>query len=98
MAPRTTPPFRADHVGSLLRPKELVEARDKQKRRRDLRRRAAPGRGQGDPRCREAARGFGLQVATDGEFRRTFWHVDFLVSFANVVMVPPNDQGELPHP
>ena len=32
MAPRNTPPFRADHVGSLLRPKELVEARDKKQR------------------------------------------------------------------
>jgi len=32
MAPRNTPPFRADHVGSLLRPKELVDAREKKKR------------------------------------------------------------------
>ena len=32
----------------------------------------------------------GLKVVTDGEFRRTFWHVDFLEQFANVVMVPPS--------
>ena len=31
MAPRTTPPFRADHVGSLLRPQKLLDARDKRK-------------------------------------------------------------------
>jgi methionine synthase II (cobalamin-independent) len=90
MAPRTTPPFRADHVGSLLRPKELVEAREK-KQRGEI---SADGLRQAEDKAiRDAVKlqeDVGLQVATDGEFRRTFWHVDFLVSFANVVMVPPS--------
>ncbi|HEY1504512.1 MAG TPA: 5-methyltetrahydropteroyltriglutamate--homocysteine S-methyltransferase [Stellaceae bacterium] len=90
MASRTTPPFRADHVGSLLRPKELVDAREKKKRGEisaDALREAE------DKAIRDVVRlqeDIGLQVATDGEFRRTFWHVDFLVSFQNVVMVPPS--------
>ena len=90
MAPRTTPPFRADHVGSLLRPKELVDAREKKKRGEisaDALREAE------DKAIRDVVKlqeDIGFQVATDGEFRRTFWHVDFLVSFANVVMVPPS--------
>ena len=47
---RTAPPFRADHVGSLLRPPELLEARDGVRSRPDRRRPAARGRGRGDPR------------------------------------------------
>ena len=90
MAPRNTPPFRADHVGSLLRPKELVDAREKKKQGEisaDALRQAE------DKAIRDVVKlqeDVGLKVATDGEFRRTFWHVDFLVSFANVVMVPPS--------
>jgi 5-methyltetrahydropteroyltriglutamate--homocysteine methyltransferase len=90
MTPRTTPPFRADHVGSLLRPKELVEARDK-KQRGEISAEAL--RAVEDKAIREVVKlqeDVGLKAATDGEFRRTFWHVDFLVSFANVVMVPPS--------
>jgi 5-methyltetrahydropteroyltriglutamate--homocysteine methyltransferase len=90
MAPRNTPPFRADHVGSLLRPKELVEAREK-KQRGEIS--ADALREVEDKAIRDVVKlqeDVGLKVATDGEFRRTFWHVDFLVSFANVVMVPPS--------
>jgi len=90
MAPRNTPPFRADHVGSLLRPKELVEAREK-KQRGEISAEALHE--VEDKAIRDVVKlqeDVGLKVATDGEFRRTFWHVDFLVSFANVVMVPPS--------
>jgi len=90
MAPRTTPPFRADHVGSLLRPKELVDAREKKQRGEIT---ADALRQVEDKAIRDVVKlqeDVGLQVATDGEFRRTFWHVDFLVSFENVVMVPPS--------
>jgi 5-methyltetrahydropteroyltriglutamate--homocysteine methyltransferase len=90
MAPRTKPPFRADHVGSLLRPKELQDARDKKQRGEIT---ADALRVVEDKAIRdvvELQEDVGLQVATDGELRRTFWHVDFLVSFANVVMVPPS--------
>ncbi|HET8653067.1 MAG TPA: 5-methyltetrahydropteroyltriglutamate--homocysteine S-methyltransferase [Gaiellaceae bacterium] len=78
MTPRTQPPFRADHVGSLLRPSELLRARE------DF----AAGRiGAGELReveddaIRDVVRmqeDVGLQSATDGEFRRTSWHMDFI--------------------
>jgi 5-methyltetrahydropteroyltriglutamate--homocysteine methyltransferase len=90
MASRNIPPFRADHVGSLLRPKELQDAREKKQRGEisvDALRQVE------DKAIRDVVKlqeDIGLQVATDGEFRRTFWHVDFLVSFQNVVMVPPS--------
>src|SRR5919112_688166 len=78
MAPRGVPPFRADHVGSLLRPRALLEAR------------AARAAGQidvGQLRAAEDAaicdvvamqERIGLRAATDGEFRRTSWHMDFI--------------------
>ena len=75
---RAKPPFRADHVGSLLRPPELLQARD------DF----AAGRidedelrGIEDATIREIVRKqeeVGLQSATDGEFRRASWHMDFI--------------------
>jgi methionine synthase II (cobalamin-independent) len=90
MAPRNTPPFRADHVGSLLRPKALVEAREK-KNRGEIS--AAALREAEDKAIREAVKlqeDLGFKVATDGEFRRTFWHLDFLEQFSNVTVVPPS--------
>ncbi len=90
MAPRSVPPFRADHVGSLLRPKELHEARDKKKRGEMS---AEQLRQIEDKAIRDVVKlqeDIGLQVTTDGEFRRTFWHLDFLEQFANVTVVPPS--------
>ena len=55
MTPRETPPFRADHVGSLLRPQALLQARDDTRGRPDRRRRAPRRRGRRDPRRGEAA-------------------------------------------
>ncbi len=83
--PKTTlPPFRADHVGSLLRPAELHRAREQAKAGQIT---AAELRAIED-RCirdvvalQEAA---GLQGVTDGEFRRAFWHVDFLTGFDGI--------------
>jgi 5-methyltetrahydropteroyltriglutamate--homocysteine methyltransferase len=75
--PRTKPPFRADHVGSLLRPAALKEARARHQRGEitaealraiEDREIAAVIRRQED---------IGLQDATDGEFRRSWWHFDF---------------------
>ena len=51
-AVRQKPPFRADHVGSFLRPKKLLDARDRHKARHAFRERAARGRGRSDPRNR----------------------------------------------
>ena len=90
MARRTQPPFRADHVGSLLRPQRLLDARDKKKRGEiDV----VALRKIEDECIREAVKlqeDVGLQCATDGEFRRTFWHLDFLEQFTNVTVVPPS--------
>jgi 5-methyltetrahydropteroyltriglutamate--homocysteine methyltransferase len=80
----TRPPFRADHVGSLLRPAELHAAREAAKAGR-----LAPDELKAvEDRCirdvaamQEAA---GLQSVTDGEFRRAFWHVDFLTGFDGI--------------
>jgi len=75
---RTSPPFRADHVGSLLRPPRLLQAREDY----------AAGlvdapelRAVEDEAIREVVRkqeDVGLQSATDGEFRRASWHMDFI--------------------
>ena len=75
---RTKPPFRADHVGSLLRPTQLLQAReDFAAGRID----ATELRGFEDDAIREIVRKqeeVGLQSATDGEFRRASWHMDFI--------------------
>jgi methionine synthase II (cobalamin-independent) len=84
MAARTTPPFRADHVGSLLRPPALLQAREE----------AAAGkldaealRAAEDDAIRAAVRmqeDVGLRSATDGEFRRTSWHMDFIYALDGI--------------
>jgi 5-methyltetrahydropteroyltriglutamate--homocysteine methyltransferase len=78
MARRDTPPYRADHVGSFLRPPELLEAREKRQRGEIT---AVELRRVEDAAIRDVVRfqeELGLQDATDGEFRRTYFHIDFL--------------------
>jgi 5-methyltetrahydropteroyltriglutamate--homocysteine methyltransferase len=81
---RTTPPFRADHVGSLLRPASLLKARKEH----------ADGVID-DDRLREiedeaiqsviaTQRDVGLHTATDGEFRRASWHMDFIFALSGI--------------
>jgi 5-methyltetrahydropteroyltriglutamate--homocysteine methyltransferase len=73
---RTTPPFRADHVGSLLRPPALKEARVKRERNEIT---AEALRAVEDREIEAAVRKqeeVGLKFATDGEFRRTWWQFD----------------------
>jgi 5-methyltetrahydropteroyltriglutamate--homocysteine methyltransferase len=76
--PGQTPPFRADHVGSLLRPPELLQAREKlRKGEIDPSQLSAAE----DAAIREAVKlqeDVGLKAITDGEFRRTSFHIDFL--------------------
>src|SRR3712207_654809 len=75
---RTKPPFRADHVGSLLRPPELLRAREDFAHGRID---ADALRDVEDEAIREIVRRqeeVGLQSATDGEFRRSSWHMDFI--------------------
>jgi 5-methyltetrahydropteroyltriglutamate--homocysteine methyltransferase len=87
MSRRAAPPFRADHVGSLLRPERLRQARADRKAGKidDTELRAVE-----DDAIREVVaqqREVGLQSATDGEFRRTSWHMDFIYSLAGVSQV-----------
>ena len=79
------PPFKADHVGSFLRPKEIHEAR---KRLQQGELSAAELRAVEDDAIRDIVRfqeDLGLKGITDGEFRRTFFHVDFLTQLDGVV-------------
>ena len=78
MGRRTKPPFRADHVGSLLRPPRLLQAREEHAAGTLD---AAGLRAIEDEAIREIVarqESVGLQSATDGEFRRASWHMDFI--------------------
>jgi 5-methyltetrahydropteroyltriglutamate--homocysteine methyltransferase len=84
MSQRLSPPFRADHVGSLLRPPELLAARQAFAEGRieaeDL------GKAE-DSAIRDAValqEDLGFQAATDGEFRRTSWHMDFIYQLGGI--------------
>jgi 5-methyltetrahydropteroyltriglutamate--homocysteine methyltransferase len=84
MSTRTTPPFRADHVGSLLRPPSLLRAREAYSRGELP---ADQLRAAEDDAVREAValqRDVGLKLATDGEFRRESWNMDFLYELGGV--------------
>jgi 5-methyltetrahydropteroyltriglutamate--homocysteine methyltransferase len=102
MTKRDTPPFRADHVGSLLRPQGLTAARDAHRagemdadRLREIE----------DECIREVVQmqeDVGLQSATDGEFRRTAWHMDFIYQLGGISPTDEkiqvhfyNEKGEL---
>jgi len=90
MSDLSGPPFRADHVGSLLRPLELLHARAEHQAGRlsaeELRR--AEDRAIGD--AVRMQREIGLQGVTDGEFRRGSWHMDFLYQIGGVAKTDQN--------
>ena len=80
------PPFRADHVGSWLRPQRLKHARDCFQRNEISRDQL---RAIEDDAIREVVgrqESIGLQSITDGEFRRTFFHIDFLQQLQGVAI------------
>ena len=84
MAVRTEPPFRADHVGSLLRPPVLLRAREDAAAGRIT---AEELRAVEDDAIRDAVRmqeEVGLRVVTDGELRRTSWHMDFIYALDGI--------------
>jgi 5-methyltetrahydropteroyltriglutamate--homocysteine methyltransferase len=84
MTVRTKPPFRADHVGSLLRPAELLQAR---KNRADGRLSAAKLREIEDKAIRATVKmqeDIGLQGVTDGEYRRIDWFMDFKYAIGGI--------------
>ena len=80
----SNPPFRADHVGSLLRPQELLDARDRFFKGEI----PADALREAEDRAIETAiqkqEAVGLHSITDGEFRRTFFHTDFLEKLEGV--------------
>src|ERR1700744_329326 len=90
MSRRTSPPFRADHVGSLLRPPRLLQARDDFAAGRIT---ADDLRGVEDeeiPGAIAMQEEVGLQSATDGEFRRASWHMDFIYALGGISKSPGN--------
>ena len=85
MSARTTPPFRADHVGSFLRPKYLLDAREEFFVKKTIN--AEQLRAVEDKAITEIVKfqqDVGLQSITDGEFRRTYFHIDFLEQLGGV--------------
>lgn len=83
---KVNPPFRADHVGSLLRPKKLLEARQQHY---DGEITAAELRAVEDEAIAGAVKkmeSIGMQSITDGEFRRAFFHLDFLEQLEGVTV------------
>ncbi|MEA2947564.1 MAG: 5-methyltetrahydropteroyltriglutamate--homocysteine methyltransferase, partial [Alphaproteobacteria bacterium] len=85
---RTKPPFRADHVGSLIRPDALIKARQQAEKKEipdaELKRIQQAA-------IREVVRmqeELGLKLVTDGEYNRHSWHRDFMLKFQNVQMMP----------
>jgi len=92
MSDEKKPPFRANHVGSLLRPPELRQAREQHQKGEIT---AAQLREAEDRCIRDAVKmqeDVGMQGITDGEFRRNLWHADFLSQFQGIKVV----EGLLP--
>ncbi len=78
------PPFRADHVGSLLRPAELKQARADFKAGKISRDSLTRVESESIRKAVALQETAGLESVTDGEFRRAFWHVDFLTGFDGI--------------
>jgi 5-methyltetrahydropteroyltriglutamate--homocysteine methyltransferase len=77
-------PFRADHVGSLLRPHELHDLREQVRAKKAS---AADLKEMEDRLIRDAVKlqeDLGLPAITDGEFRRDWWHIDFIAGFDGI--------------
>jgi 5-methyltetrahydropteroyltriglutamate--homocysteine methyltransferase len=102
MSARTTPPFRADHVGSLLRPPELLRARDDFAGGRIPAERLRSVEDEAIRAVVKTQEDVGLQTATDGEFRRASWHMDFIYRLGGIDPAPEklkvrfhNESGDL---
>src|SRR5229473_4718093 len=74
---RTKPPFRADHVGSFLRPAALKEARAKREQGQISAGELKQIEDREIEKIIKKQEEIGLALATDGEFRRSWWHFDF---------------------
>jgi len=84
MTARTTPPFRADHVGSFLRPKYLLDAREQAASGAITREALRKVEDKAISEIVQFQQDVGLQSVTDGEFRRTYFHIDFLEQLGGV--------------
>ena len=91
MTQRTTPPFRADHVGSLLRPAALKEARAKREKNEITAAQLKEVEDREIEKIVKKQEEIGLKLATDGEFRRSWWHFDFFAGLQGVDLIsaPP---------
>ena len=89
---RTQPPFRADHVGSFLRPAALKEARAKREKGAITPAELKAVENREIEKIIKKQEELGLKLATDGEFRRSWWHFDFL-GMLDGVEVYDTDQG-----
>src|SRR5690348_8649229 len=91
MTQRTTPPFRADHVGSLLRPAALKEARAKREKNEITAAQLKEVEDREIEKMDKKQEDIGLKLATDGEFRRSWWHFDFFAGLQGVDLIsaPP---------
>jgi 5-methyltetrahydropteroyltriglutamate--homocysteine methyltransferase len=78
MTQRTKPPFRADHVGSLLRPAALREARERRAKGEITADALKVVEDRAIEEIIKKQEAVGLQAISDGEFRRSWWHLDFL--------------------
>jgi methionine synthase II (cobalamin-independent) len=90
MSARTAPPFRADHVGSFLRPAKLHAARESRAAGKLT---AEQLKAVEDEAVREVVvlqRQVGLRSVTDGEFRRATWHMDFVYEIGGISKAPGN--------
>jgi 5-methyltetrahydropteroyltriglutamate--homocysteine methyltransferase len=84
MLTRAVPPFRADHVGSLIRPDALIRAREAAEKN-EIGGSELTGIQQDAVRAVvQMQEELGFKLATDGEYNRTFWQRDFLLKFENV--------------
>ncbi len=88
---RTTPPFRADHVGSLLRPRRLLEAREDLAKGTITAAQLRTIEDEEITKLVQMQRDVGLQSATDGELRRGSWHMDFIYQLGGIEKV----QGDI---
>ena len=84
MPARTSPPFRADHVGSLLRPPSLKTAREEHAAGRIDDGALKQAEDEAIEQVVQMQRDVGLRDATDGEFRRASWHMDFIYQLGGI--------------
>jgi 5-methyltetrahydropteroyltriglutamate--homocysteine methyltransferase len=87
MADNVRPPFRADHVGSLLRPKEVLQAREEHAAGSITSERLKQVEDAAIGENIRMQREVGLKSATDGELRRESWHMDFIYQLGGVTKV-----------